>query len=340
MTVAAVLLAYAVGAGAPGSRLLARARWTQRAPLLGIVTYLAAAWSVVAAAGLAGLTLAVHATALGSGLSQLIGACVIRLRDTYATPGGALVAGLGLALAAAVAARTAVAAATHLRAVRRQARQHAQAVRLVGRPDPALGAMLVEHPQAAAYCVAGPDPTVIVTTAALQALDRGQLAAVLAHERAHLAWHHHRLVALARIAQQLLPFLPLMRDAAGQVARLVEMHADDTATAAHGTRTLATALVVLAEQGGLAPAPAVTGLAAPGLGMPEPVPAGLGATGLTAAGAEALQRIQRMLRPAEPLTRLRRQLLRAGAAGLALTPLLLALTPALVALALGRVPVA
>jgi Zn-dependent protease with chaperone function len=335
MTVAIALLAYAACAGTLGSRLLHQARWTHRAPLLAIVTYLAAAWSVVAAAGLAGLTLAVHATALGSGLSQLIGACVIRLRDTYATPGGALVAGLGLALAAAVTARTAVAAATHLRAVRRHARQHAQAIRVVGRPEPALGAMLLEHPQPAAYCVAGPDPTVIVTTAALQALGRDQLAAVLAHERAHLAWHHHRLVALARIARQLLPFLPLMREAAVQVARLVEMHADDTATAAHDTRTLATALVVLAEKGGLAPDPAVTGLGAPGLGA-----TGLGATGLTAAGADAMQRIQRMLRPAEPLGRLRRQLLRAGAAGLALTPLLLALTPALVALALGRVPVA
>jgi hypothetical protein len=61
---------------------------------------------------------------------------------------------------------------------------------------------------------------------------------------------------------------------------------------------------------------------------------------MTAAGAEAMQRIQRMIRPAEPLGRVRRQLLRAGAASLALTPLLLALTPAVVALALGRVPVA
>jgi Zn-dependent protease with chaperone function len=325
MTVTLALLAYAAGAGTLGARLLARARWAVRAPLLGIVTYLAAAWSVVAAAGLAGLTLAVHATALGSGLSQLIGACVIRLRDTYATPGGALVAGLGLALAGAVAARTAIAAATHLRAVRRHALHHTQAVRLVARPEPALGAMLVEHPQPAAYCVAGPDPTVIVTTAAVDALDRGQMAAVLAHERAHLAWRHHRLVALAGIACQLLPFLPLMRETSAQVARLVELHADDTAAKAHDSRTLATALVVLAEKGGLAPGPAVTGLA----------PAGLGA-----AGADALQRVQRLLRPAEPLGRLRRQLLRAGAAGLALTPLLLALTPALVALALGRVPVA
>jgi hypothetical protein len=63
-------------------------------------------------------------------------------------------------------------------------------------------------------------------------------------------------------------------------------------------------------------------------------------TGLGAAGADALQRVQRLLRPAEPLGRLRRQLLRAAAGGLALTPVLLALTPALVALALGRVPAA
>src|SRR2546423_4463395 len=143
-----------------GAQLLARARWAVRAPLLASVTYLAAAWSVVAAAGLVGLTLAVHATALGSGLSQLIGACVIRLRDTYATPGGALVAGLGLVLAAAVAARTAIAAVTHLRAVRRHALQQAQAVRLPRRPDPGLGALLVAHAPPAASCVAGPRPTV------------------------------------------------------------------------------------------------------------------------------------------------------------------------------------
>ena len=75
MTVAAVLLVYAACAGTLGARMLGRARWPARAPLLAIITYLAAAWSVVAALGLAGLTLAVHATALGSELSQLIGAC-------------------------------------------------------------------------------------------------------------------------------------------------------------------------------------------------------------------------------------------------------------------------
>jgi bla regulator protein blaR1 len=315
VTVAAILLLYAASVGTVGSRLLGRARWALRAPLLGIVIYLAAAWSVVAALGLAGLTLAVHATALGGVLSHLIGACVLRLRATYATPGGATVAGLGLTLAGAVIARTAVSAATHLRAARRQAVRHAQTARLVGHPDPDLGATLVDHAQPAAYCVAGPHPTVILTTAVLQALNPDQVDAVLAHERAHLASHHHRLLASARIGRQILPFLPLMRDADTQITRLVEMHADDAATAGRNTGPLATALVVLAAAAGPAP-------------------------GLAAATTDAVQRIQRLLRPAEPLSRLRRQLLSAGAAVLAATPVLLALTPAIVALALGRVPAA
>jgi Zn-dependent protease with chaperone function len=288
-----------------------------RAPLLGIATYLAAGWSVVAALGLAGLTLAVHATALGGGLSHLIGACVLRLRATYATPGGATVAGLGLTLAGAVVARTTLTAVTHLRAAGRQALRHAQTARLAGWPEPALGAVLVEHPEPTAYCVAGRHPTVILTTGAVAALDPAQLQAVLAHERAHLAGQHHRLLAMARIGRQVLPFVPLMRDADLQVARLVELHADDAATRASDPRSLATALVVLATATAASPAPA-----------------------LAAAATDAVQRIHRLLGPAEPLGRVRRHLLRAGAAGLALTPVLLALTPAVVALVLGRVPAA
>ena len=315
MTIAAVLLGYAACVGTLGARVLGRAGWTARAPMLGIVTYLAASWSVLAALGLAGLTLAVHATALGGGLSHLIGACVLRLRAMYATPGGAAIAGLGLIRTGGVAARTALTAASQLRTTGRQALRHAQTARLVGHPEPALGAVLVEHPEPAAYCVSGRHPMVIVTTGALRALDAGQLDAVLAHERAHLAGRHHRLLAMARIAGQVLPFLPLMRDADAQVARLVELHADDAATRASDPRSLATALVVLAT--GASPEPA-----------------------LAAAATDAVQRIHRLLGPAEQLGRVHRQLLRATAAALALAPVLLALAPAVAALALGRVPAA
>jgi Zn-dependent protease with chaperone function len=317
VTVALVLLAYAAFAGTVGARVLARSRWTARAPLLGILTYLAAGWSVLAAVGLAGVTLAVHATALGGDLSQVIGACVRRLRDLYAAPGGATVAELGLILAGAVLARTALTAFGQLRAAGQQALRHAHTARLAGRMESALGAVVLEHPQPAAYCVAGRCPTVVVTTGALAALAPRQLDAVLAHERAHLAGRHHTLKAAARIEGRVLPFLPLLRDAEAAVARLAELHADDKALRSAEPKELATALVALAT-------PA----------QPTPAPA------LAAAATDVVQRIHRLLGPAESLGRLRRHLLRASAAAIAAAPVLLALTPAVAALALGQVPAA
>jgi Zn-dependent protease with chaperone function len=317
VTVAVVLLAYASGVGTLGTRMLARARWTARAPLLGILTYLAAGWSVLAAVGLAGLTLAVRATALSGDLSQMIGACVRRLRTLYAAPGGATVAELGLSLTGAVVARTALTAAGQLRTAGRQALRHAHTARLAGHLAPDLGAVVVEHPQPAAYCVAGRCPTVVVTTGAMAALAPEQVDAVLAHERGHLAGRHHALKTAARIGRQVLPFLPLLRDAEVQVARLAELHADDSAARSADPRELATALVVLATPAQSTPPPA-----------------------LAAAATDAAQRINRLLQPAEPLSPLRRHLLCAAAAILALAPVLVASAPAVAALALGRVPAA
>ena len=61
---------------------------------------------------------------------------------------------------------------------------------------------------------------------------------------------------------------------------------------------------------------------------------------LAAGATDSVLRIQRLLGPSEPLGRVRRHLLRATAAALALNPVLLALTPAVIALALGKVPAA
>ena len=100
--------------------------------MLAIVSYLAAAWSVIAAIGLAGLTLAVHATALGVGLSDLLGAS----RGGFATPtprpaappsAGSVFLLAGIVLVRA--ARTGGPAAPG----GREALRHAQTARLVGR---------------------------------------------------------------------------------------------------------------------------------------------------------------------------------------------------------------
>ena len=312
MTVAAVLVAYAACLGTLGSRMLGRARWTARAPLLAIVTYLAAGWSVIAALGLAGLTLAVHATALGGGLSHLIGACVHRLRATYGTPGGATVAGLGLTLAGAVAARTALTAMTHFRAAGRQALRHAQTARLVGQPEPALGAVLVEHAQPAAYCVAGRQPTVILTTGA-------------------------RAGARSRPA------------GGGPGARAGSPDRPSSPAASHGADRPRGAPVLAADAGRRSAGSAAGGTARRRRGHPgprssvarhrpgrprhtPPVPRRPSPRRAT----DSVQRIRRLLGPGEPLGRVRRQLLRATAAALALTPVLLALTPAVVALGPGK----
>lgn len=308
-----MLLAYAVGVGMLGPRLARRATWPDRAPRLAMACYLVAAWSVIGAIGLAGLTLAIHGTALGGGLSDLIGACVLRLRSAYDTPGG-LAAGLvGVGLAGMVLSRSVLTGAIRLSAARRDALRHAQVARLVGRQAPGLGATVMEHPQPMAFCLGGRQPTVVLTTGALEVLDPGQLAAVLAHERAHLAGHHHLLMGLARVGRLVLPFVPLLREADEQVARLAELHADDEAARACDSRPLATALVILAT-GGTATAPA-----------------------MAAAGTDVVWRVTRLLRPAEPLGHGRRRLLRAGVAALALAPVVLALVPAAIALVLGPV---
>lgn len=308
-----MLLAYAVGVGMLGPRLARRATWPDRAPRLAMACYLVAAWSVIGAIGLAGLTLAIHGTALGGGLSDLIGACVLRLRSAYDTPGG-LAAGLvGVGLAGMVLSRSVLTGAIRLSAARRDALRHAQVARLVGRQAPGLGATVMDHPQPMAFCLGGRQPTVVLTTGALEVLDPGQLAAVLAHERAHLAGHHHLLMGLARVGRLVLPFVPLLREADEQVARLAELHADDEAARACDSRPLATALVILAT-GGTATAPA-----------------------MAAAGTDVVRRVTRLLRPAEPLGHGRRRLLRAGVAALALAPVVLALVPAAIALVLGPV---
>jgi Zn-dependent protease with chaperone function len=312
--VAVALLVYAASIGVLGPRLARGATWPDKAPMLAIVGYLAAAWSVIAAIALAGLTLAVHGTALGGGLSDLLGACVRRLRDTYAVPGGTAAAVAGLALAGAVLAGTIVAGAARVRAARRDALHHARTARLVGHEMPDLAATVVEHPSPAAYCLGGRQPTVVLTTGALRVLDPAQLAAVLAHERAHLANRHHLLTTVARAGRMVLPFVPLLREADTQVARLAELHADDTAARACDSGSLvAAALVILATGGSYRPA-------------------------MAAAAADVTLRVTRLLRPAKPLRRMHRVLLRAGVAALVLGPFLLALTPALVALALGPIP--
>lgn len=136
-----------------------------------------------------------------------------------------------------------------LRRVRRSNCEHAEAVRIVGRATGDKDVVVITADQPTAYCVSGgARSTIVVTSAALELLNPPQVAAVLAHERAHLRGRHHHIVALLGALSAALPRLPLLRSAAHAVPPLLEMCADDAATRSYGRAPLLTSLVALSTR--------------------------------------------------------------------------------------------
>jgi Zn-dependent protease with chaperone function len=165
-------------------------------------------------------------------------------------------------------------------------RAHAEAARITGHPVPGRNAAFVlDATQPAVYCVPGRPPTIVLTTGALAVLDPDQLAAVLAHERAHLAGRHHLLLAVTRSLAAVAPVVPLFARGASEVARLAEMRADDVAArragGERGRRTLLTALLAMGAGRAVAPP------------QPQPRPA----ASLAATGGVVAARARRLAEP-------------------------------------------
>jgi Zn-dependent protease with chaperone function len=155
-----------------------------------------------------------------------------------------------LAAAAVAGALTAAALAWQfgrwLQRSRERTRAHAEAARITGRTLSAIrGAVILDVPELAAYCVPGRPPAIVLTSGAVAVLDRAQLAAVMAHEKAHLAGGHHLLVTTTRGLAAAFPAVPLFTRGAAEVARLTEMCADDTAARTSGRNVLVSALLAM-----------------------------------------------------------------------------------------------
>ena len=146
--------------------------------------------------------------------------------------------------------------------LRAHSAEHADAARIIGTPTDADGVFVVAGERPAAYCVVGRLDTIVVTTAAVRALDGRELDAVLAHEGAHIAGRHHHLLMVLRALAASLAHLPLFTRGAAAVAELLEMCADDTAARRHGPRPLVAGMLALASplppSGGLAVAATAT----------------------------------------------------------------------------------
>jgi Zn-dependent protease with chaperone function len=309
--IAAALLIYAVLLLTAGAPPLARSGWPDRAPRLAVFAWLALAWSAVTSAVLGGLALLVPEGQVSGGLAGLLADCEMTLRARYAHPGGAALAIIGGVLAVMVGGRLAWCTAGVLAAGARAGRRHHRRLRLAGRADPRLGAVVVDYGEPAVYCLPGAGRPVVVTTAALRALDTAQLAAVLAHERAHQAGRHHLLVALAAVPAAAFPLVPALRTARDEVARLAELAADDAAAACSPRLTVAGALLTL----GTAPA---------------------GTAALGAGGSTAAARVRRMIAAPDPISRTAAAGVKLAIAALVVLPLALLAGPTVTALVAGH----
>ena len=295
-----ILAAVAIGC-IPAASALATASWPRRAPVAAILLWqaLGLSWGLAAVGALIGFAVSGNGATVGAGALERLASLATTDHPAAAIGLAGLVClAAGILLLAVLCWILLAATASVLRARQRQR----ELLSLLAHNDPKVpGALVVDHPAAAAYCLPGLRPEIVISAGVLDLLDADELAAVLAHERAHLR-ERHDLV--------LLPFLALLRAfswagittrAYRAVGLLLEMHADDRVLRQLPARELATALLRVGAAGG------------------GGVPAGALAVAGESTECEVAARVIRLLRPPPGLT------------GVA-TSLVLAVSAALVAL--------
>ena len=237
---AALLAVVAIGS-ALGASALVQASWPRRSPAAAILLWqaLGLASGLAAVGTLIGLAMpasnagvvrsALRAGTLlraGDGLRRtaMFGAqggmptVIVAVRLTCLAAGLVLFASLCWVLLAVSAA-----------AVQARRRQRAL-LTLLAHGDPKVpGALVVDYPSAAAYCLPGLRSKIVVSVGTLELLGRAELAAVLAHERAHLRERHHLVLLPFTALRRAFPRSTTCTDAHRSVALLVEMLADDRA---------------------------------------------------------------------------------------------------------------
>ena len=124
--------------------------------------------------------------------------------------------------------------------------EHRRLVDLVGRHEGDHTRVLPSE-RLSAYCVPGAGSRLVITEAALIALPDDELAAVVAHEEAHLRERHDLVLEFFTVLHTATPRLLRTDAALREVALLVEALADRAAREEVGEVALGRALVSLAE---------------------------------------------------------------------------------------------
>jgi len=213
----------------PAPWLLSRTPRLRRAPRSAMVLWQAVALAAVLAA-------------LGAGFSLVTGFALgaHRGRGWYG------VAVLALVLTATVLGRLLLRGHQVGTRIRTARRRHRALLDLLCAED--AGMLVVARPEPVAYCVPGLQGSrVVVSAGARAALGRAELAAVLAHERAHLRARHDLVLEAFTVLHEAFPRLVSSGAALAEVRLLVEVLADRAARRRAGAGPLVRALAALVE---------------------------------------------------------------------------------------------
>lgn len=245
MISAVALLAYGLAAVLVVSPALARAGWTTRAPRAAILAWHLLCLVAVGTAVLAALLLSLSLPHVGTTFASMVEVWTTTLQHLVAASHGhttstvvvALLLLLLLTRVAYVGARLLVSSHT----------QHARLRGLlapVAKAAPGYdGALVIDHAERYAFCFPGRRGRIVVTSALLEGLSGPQVQAVLAHEHAHLRQRHHLALLTPTVLNAAFgATVPLFATAEREVARLVELSADDAARRHVGSQALAGAL--------------------------------------------------------------------------------------------------
>lgn len=130
---------------------------------------------------------------------------------------------------------------------RRATRSVADRIRTAARHDIVSGyrVTLVEDDTPRAFSLPRRFGGIVVTTGLRDTLESAELAAVLAHEHAHVRQRHHLIASAADAISHPLRWIPLVAAVADAVPHYLEIAADDAARRHAGTPALASALLRL-----------------------------------------------------------------------------------------------
>jgi Zn-dependent protease with chaperone function len=310
MMVPAALLLLGALTAVVAPRLLARADWPDREPVVALWVWQCVVAAVLLCCALS-MTLsaaaawhAVRGHVFAPAPSAVVEAYALGVGGPWAATTAVTLAGGGL-WSVAMLVREVVRA--RARRQRRRAELLVRAPMLPGEEPGNDRLVILEGERPDAWWLPGAAPRLVITTAALRRLKGRQLDALLAHEQGHAQARHDWLLHCSAALAGGFPQVPVFAAFRDEMHRLVELAADDMASRRFGRLTTALALVELNEDRGVfGPCPA--------------------------SHAQVPQRVSRLLTPPNRLTAGRRLRLTAAAALAPVIPVLVTFGPGLRAL--------